>query len=414
MSNFWIILAAISAAVIAALVPASLRLRNRDTELGDAQNLHAQRLEELHDDAAEHLIDESQLALAEEEITRALLKETQSLNASTERDNARVIARWPTTIFIACAIPAIAFWTYFELGTPELVDAQSVVADATGELDQKTIDDMLATLKARLENDAQSSEGWLLLGRSNMALGRYDEAVNAFEKAYALLGDEPQIMLQYADALAMAAGGDIEPKTRELVERIIELEPENVAALWLAGLGAGRAGDLQTALTYFQRARGAAAKNGTPTHELDAIISGLTSEGIENASDESNEVPNDNDAPALASVRVSLELAPELTAQVQANDSLFVFARAAGTDSGPPLAVTRSKAESLPGDFVLDESMAMAPMFKMKLGDSVEVTARLSRSGTPGAQSGDLQGKSTAFVVGQSKEISIVIDTIVE
>jgi cytochrome c-type biogenesis protein CcmH len=90
-----------------------------------------------------------------------------------------------------------------------------------------------------------------------------------------------------------------------------------------------------------------------------------------------------------------------------------VFARTPGS-GGPPLAVSRTGAGALPYTVVLDESMAMAPMFKLQPGQTVAVTARISKSGTPTAVTGDLQGVSPPVVVGKSGLIEIVISEIVE
>jgi cytochrome c-type biogenesis protein CcmH len=268
--------------------------------------------------------------------------------------------------------------------------------------DQQTIEDMLASLRERLASDPDSAEGWLLLGRSYMALARYEEAVPAFARAFALLGETAPVMLQYADALAMAAGGRIGAEVRELVARILVIEPDNVAALWLAGLGAAEAGENPQALEYLRRARTAAARQGASTAELDAILDGLTA----------GRTPS-GDAVAAASVRVAVAIAPELAEKISPEDAVFIFARAPG-DNGPPLAVTRAHAHGLPLELVLDDTMAMAPMHKMTVGDTVIITARVSKSGAAAPASGDLQGSSAAFVVGELDAVAVRIDQIVE
>jgi cytochrome c-type biogenesis protein CcmH len=95
---------------------------------------------------------------------------------------------------------------------------------------------------------------------------------------------------------------------------------------------------------------------------------------------------------------------------VAAGDTLFVFARAA---EGPrmPLAIVKRSGADLPLSFTLDDSMAMAPEFKLSSFARVVVGARLSKTGNAMPQSGDLEGLS-APLAGRSNGIEIVIDTV--
>ena len=218
-----------------------------------------------------------------------------------------------------------------------------------------------------------------------------------------LVGDVPQILLQYADALAMANGGRVTSEARALVVRALAIEPENVTALWLAGLAAAESGERGAALDYLGRARDLVTQTGAPTDELDAMIRRLESDPAE--------------APPTvagsASVTVEIAVDPVLNGRFEAEDVLFVFAQTAG-ERGPPLAVTRVAAGSLPREVVLDDTMAMAPNVTLRRGETVTVTARISRVGRPAARSGDLEGHSEPFVVSDSGEIALVIDGVVE
>jgi cytochrome c-type biogenesis protein CcmH len=76
-----------------------------------------------------------------------------------------------------------------------------------------------------------------------------------------------------------------------------------------------------------------------------------------------------------------------------------------------PLAILKRTGADLPLSFTLDDSMAMAPEFKLSSFANVVVGARLSKGGNAMPQSGDLEGMS-APLAGRSSGIEIVIDTV--
>lgn len=404
MTVFGIIVATLLIVALAALLPALLRARPDSNPLAQNIVLRDIRIAELQRDVADHVIDQRDLVAAEDEIARALLEESDPSELTTA-GRGKATGRWFLVAVVACVVPAISLTTYFNLGTPQLANGVAAIdPSAEPPIDQATVDAMVAQLEQRLVEHPDSAEGWLLLGRTYMALGRFDEAVPALARARELVGDTPQLLLQYADALAMADGGRIGDEVRALVSRVLELEPENVAALWLAGLGAAEAGERKQALDYLRQAQAISARNGTPKAEVEAAIREL--EAV------TDPAPDPTNATAAA-ITVTVGIEASLLARITSQDTLFVFAR--GQDQqGPPLAVLKTQADNLPRDIVLDDSMSMAPMFKLKAGDMVTVTARISKSGTPQATTGDLEATSKPFVIGERQTVELVINSVVE
>jgi cytochrome c-type biogenesis protein CcmH len=119
-------------------------------------------------------------------------------------------------------------------------------------------------------------------------------------------------------------------------------------------------------------------------------------------------------APANAAQAITgkVSLSPAMLGKVDPTDTVFILARAA---EGPkmPLAVLRKQVKDLPLEFSLDDSMAMQPQLKLSGFDKVVVVARISKSGTPMAQPGDVQG-TTATIKPGTKGLNIVIDSVVK
>lgn len=114
-------------------------------------------------------------------------------------------------------------------------------------------------------------------------------------------------------------------------------------------------------------------------------------------------------AASTVQLKIKVALSPGLANQVKPDETLFIFARAA---SGPPmpLAAVRKTAGELPLSITLDDSSAMSPQLKLSQYDSVKIVARISRGGSPTAQSGDLFGEVGPLNPHQSKPLTITIN----
>jgi cytochrome c-type biogenesis protein CcmH len=111
--------------------------------------------------------------------------------------------------------------------------------------------------------------------------------------------------------------------------------------------------------------------------------------------------------PAATGLTVTVSLSPVVAMKAVPNDVVFIFARAV---QGPrvPLAIVRKLVKDLPATVVLDDSQAMNPEMKLSSMPEVVVVARVSKSGTAGAQTGDLEGTSGPVKTGtQAIAISI-------
>ena len=160
-----------------------------------------------------------------------------------------------------------------------------------------------------------------------------------------------------------------------------------VARISASGSPLAQPGDLSGQIEYV------AGKSGARPLEIDR------------QSDASGAQPP-SPADAATAIRLHVTLAPALVARVPANASLFVFVRA--PDGGPPLAVKRSAA-TLPQDVELSAADAMVAGRAVKAGQKVSVVARISASGSPLAQQGDLYGQID-YVAGQSGPSALTID----
>jgi len=314
--------------------------------------------------------------------------------------------RRASLVALGVAVPVLAAAIYFLTGNPGALDPSRQVPDAAH------VEDMVARLAAKMREHPEDADGWKLLGRSYTVMGRFPEAVDAYARAAERTPRDPQLLADFADALAMAHGQRMEGEPAKLAERALEIDPNNLKALALSGTAAYERGDYAKAAETWSRMMPlvpegsedaqAIARNVNEARKLAGIGAPLAKE------DRPQPTPR---AAGGSGIRGIVRLSPELRRQVQPDDFVFVFARAA---QGPPmpLAVLRRKAADLPLQFSLDDSMAMAQGLNISAFPQVVVGARISRSGNATPQPGDLQG-ATAPIANDASGVTVTIDTVV-
>ena len=281
---------------------------------------------------------------------------------------------------------------------------------------------MVAQLERKMQAAPNDLKGWLLLGRSYLALERVDDAVAAYEHAHRLDADSVEALLGFGEALSMRADGNITPEAAQLFERAVTLEPDNPTALLYSGFGAAMRGDRGTA-----RKRWLAVKAQHPPAEIDALLDqriaelGTADLGASGAAMAATAPPGAAAPPGSAAVTaeapgaqatVNLTIAPALKSRLTGNPPLFVFAREPG-GQGPPLAAKRLTSAAIGSQIQLSAADSMVPGRILTAGQTVSITARVSFSGQPLPAAGDLYGELT-YQVGHDGVRNLVIDRVAQ
>ena len=92
-----------------------------------------------------------------------------------------------------------------------------------------------------------------MLGRSYVNLEKYGDASNAYAKAADLKPDDADILTEYAFALAMTNGRQLQGRPAELIKQALKIAPENPKVLQLAGTAEFEAKNYKQAIVYWQK-----------------------------------------------------------------------------------------------------------------------------------------------------------------
>ncbi len=427
MTVFWLVAACLlGAALLFVVPPLFLRKKNAADIEHRAVNItiYKNQLEELDVDLAAGDVTQEQFDKSRQEIERRLLEDVSAAEHGEGKSGKGL--NIVTAIVAVVAVPLAAVLLYGKLGNPDAMNPQVQMAqpaasphgDETNMADQ--IEMMVAKLSQRLQENPQDIEGWVMLGRSMSVLGRYEEAVMAYERAVQFAGDDAAVLTDYADAIAMATGESLEGRPMELLLQALSIDPNNQKALWLAGTGLFERGDFVGAIEHWGRLRDMLPPDSEDIEVMHANIAEAESYRQRQLAGEFGQAPAQQGLSEVAAstksavaTRVTgrVTIAAELAGKFTAGDTLFVFARAV-SGSPMPLAIVRAQAGELPLEFSLDESMAMMPSMSLAKFSEVTIGARISKTGNAMPQSGDLQGATAAVAVG-SEGLEIVIDTVV-
>lgn len=314
------------------------------------------------------------------------LLRTKSADDGTSRKE-RYIAAVAVTVFV----PALAVAMYATLSKWNWNESDAAMAR------EQQMDELLGKLKAKLAENPSDVNGWLLLGRSYGTMGRHALAVDAFQNAYdRSRGENVEAIIGLGEALAMTDEASLTGRAGRLFDDALAKAPDHPKALWYGAIASLQTGDVRRGRDRLQLLL---AQN--PPEELRSVLE----RQIQDLNQQLNEAGPSAPAaaagaegPAAAttqrSIRVAVSIAPQVREQLKGGPvPLFILARdpAAG---GPPLAVQRHSSSDLPLTVDLSERDAMIAARTIATVPRVQVVARLSRSGTPQARSGDYYGEA--------------------
>lgn len=390
--------------------------------------IHRDRLAELERDHINGTLSAADLAEAREELQRQLLDDT----AATEVHAGESFSR-RSGIVLAFLVPLLAVAMYALLGSPAAVLPVAVQAQrATADMEQ-----LAAKLAQKLEQNPANPEGWAMLARSYKSLGRWDDAERAFGRIGPDLDKNPELLAELAEMLVQKNNG-FTPRSSELIQQALRLEPGNMLALFLGGGAAFEGGRYAEAVALWQRLLPNLEPGGEDARMVEASIaqarerSGGGGRPAIGRGDvpPGTAVPQDDvhrgvgkvaadkggqEKPATAkagaeSVSGRVELSAAVKDKASPDDVVFIFARAV---DGPrmPLAARRARVADLPLDFMLDDSQAVMPGTNLSSAQQVRIEVRISKSGSANPGKGDLTGKSAAVKPG-AKGVRVVIDQI--
>ncbi len=246
----------------------------------------------------------------------------------------------------------------------------------------------LADLEARVAADPTDVKAANELGHAYIAMGRVMESWKLAEAVVAIAPDDPEARVHQAVTLLNI--GDTE-MAAALLDKVLETHPDQAEALGYRGVQAAKDGDRERAVALFTRGRTADPAQATTFNTLIAQVDRMVAAGAaQRAAEASGGVgptgPGQEPAPQPGQAQAAPTPTGEpefqgevrLAAGLPATGTLFIYVRAEGVTSGPPLRVKK-----LPAVFPATFSIGPgdSPMGGTLPAGKVQLSARLDADG---------------------------------
>ena len=243
--TFWLILLGMTLATLA-FVALPFLTRGRGERRGDDVAVYRDQLAEIERDVAAGRIAAQEAEASRIEVSRRLLKAAE--RDKQEAADTPAVARGQRTAAVAftvLALPAVAAAFYYRLGAPwEALPKPAVEGKAPAGM---SLADMIARVEAHVRENPEDGRSYEVLAPVYMRIGRFDDAIAAWRKVVALLGDSGLRQAGLGEALVGQAQGDVTKEARAAFETALTQEPGNVPARYYLALAAFQEGKREDA-----------------------------------------------------------------------------------------------------------------------------------------------------------------------
>lgn len=363
-----------------------------------------EQLAELEAERAAGRVSDAEYQRSREELEQRVLAEGSTAEGGMHTGPSR---SWAVGMLVA--IPVVAVAVYLIIGTPEGLDPAKALPppEAGHQITPEQMAGMVSQLADRLEREPGDLQGWLMLGRSYAVMQNFQGAVSTWQKIGARIPDHPDILADWADLLAGAAGREFAGDPDRLIQRALALDPHHVKALALSGTSAFRSGNYAKASADWEKIlAGLQPGEGPYASILSSINEARSKGGLPLLSEEGAQAGMQAASAGGLTVKGKLSISQEIAQQAAPDDTIFVFARPA--QGGMPIAALRIPAGDLPVNFDFTRAPRMS---QTAIPEQITVGARLSKQGSANAAAGDLESASVV-VAPDAEGVSIVIDRV--
>lgn len=349
-----------------------------------------QRLLELDEEYAQGVISDKHRQQAKKELKLTLIDETQDIDWSTAHESSIQTKTIGYSILgLLLVSVSVIYWHVSHVDdVVHLFDSQQnmqaltqkIIIDPSQDVTMKDVQAFTLAIRSRIQNNEEDATGWMLLGRLYSSLGQFEQSYQAFEKSLLIKPNDTETLASYAQALMSPNQIDYLREAKNILIRLLNLEPDNNQAALMLAMTAGQLGDVAISEKYFAQIKSLLPSNNPAIVQIQARI------------DELKGKPKLNTGLSIT-VDASEDIQRRLAQHNRLQPSfLFVFIKDAASDNPLPAAVRKLDLRNLPMTVTLTSDDAMMASYSINNIDEMLVTARLSFDENVQSSPGELEG----------------------
>lgn len=307
-----------------------------------------------------------------------------------------------------------SFGLYQKLGTPDAAaqinisnqeqaqhqpqqQVQSGSTATNAQAPQMSMEDAIAQLEAKLIDNPNDLEGQLLFARSQVSVNNYEKAVISYRKANELSPNDSNILTALAESIALFNNNrSFLGEPEGLLQRAVEIEPNNQKALWLFGMTHYEKQNFAKTNEVWTKLYDMMSDEGAKNQLMQQLTDVRKNLGVSGAPDASPSVVEDK--PVLmdiTKVKLQIDVDEDLLEKLEGKPAmLYVYSKAA-TGMPMPIAVIKRPLTQIEKTFPV--TLELSDKHNLQAGrnlsdfEEVKVGARISFTGNAMPQAGDLQ-----------------------
>ena len=387
----------------------TFRSGTTDSRTSLNRSIYQAKVSELKVDLESGLLDENEYEHALQDLQRTLLEDAETEDAKPVVSKKSI----STVIAVSVILPLSAVLMYLQISTnpspEELAQQQSTLSQV------QSIQASITGLEEKLKQNPNDFDGWVMLGQSYFVMRNFDEAKQAYMRASALVSNaDPNVLVQIAEASAYSNGEQFGAYEKDLLDKALQIDPDNERALWYAGYADYTNLDYKEAVAHWEEL---VRQVPTDRPDVKASLTQFLNDARQKAGlpEESEATVSGESVVTDRLIQVSVDINPKVSENTHPGDTLFVYARAV---NGPkmPLSLAKITVAELPTKVTLSNDTVMIANMNLDTFEQVEVLARISKTGQATTQQGDIISKAALVDFSQSSahEVELTINSIIE
>jgi cytochrome c-type biogenesis protein CcmH len=215
-----------------------------------------------------------------EEIDAARAEAGRRLIAAAERNRVKGAGSSQRILRLAASIalifvPLLTLGLYGYLGHPDWPD-MPLLARMNQPPERMDFAAAIAKVETHLAQHPEDARGYEVLVPIYIRLGRFEDGIRIAATAVQKLGENPQRLTTYGEALVAAAQGEVTQEAHEIFAKAAAQEPAPAEALFYLGLAAAQKGDNAVAKDYWQKLLAQSPKDAPWRADVEGRVAALS------------------------------------------------------------------------------------------------------------------------------------------